>query len=148
MKIDQHEFHGLTHSAELIEAELRNQLAPLNLLPRQARVIEAIGRRGGTSQTAIASQFGITSASMSTMADRLVAAGYITRSQDPTSKRQNLVQLTEKGQALLIQIDQAWSAIDGKIAAVIGKDAPTFFKVARKLRDGLGGKVPGSKQRN
>lgn len=142
MQIDQHDFHGLLHSADIVEAELRRHLAPLGIHPRQARVIEAMGRSGPVSQTDLASMFGVTSASMSTMTDRLEAAGYITRAIHQASRRQNVLELTDKGRTLLSGIDSAWSAVDNTIRAALGPDAATFFDLARRLRSGLGGTVP------
>ena len=144
MQVDKHEFHGLLHSANLIEAELRRQLAPFGIQPRQARVIEALDRMGTASQVDLASSFGVTSAGMSTMTDRLLAAGYITRVQDPESRRKNILALTAEGQALVSGIDHAWSALDDTIRTVMGDDAKVLFDLSRRLRDGLGGTVPGT----
>jgi DNA-binding MarR family transcriptional regulator len=143
MQVDQHDFHGLLHSAELVEGALRQQLAPLGILPRQARVIEAMGRIGPVSQADLAAAFGITSASMSTMTGRLEAAGYITRAVDPGSRRRHVLKLSQKGQALVVGIGAAWSAVDDTIKAALGQDATTFFTLARQLRHGLGGTSPG-----
>ena len=145
MLVDKHDFHGLLHSAALIETMLRRQLAPLGIRPNQARVLEAMGRMGPVSQSDLASAFGITSASMSTMTDRLLTAAYITRAVDPASRRQNVLELTDKGRTLLAGICEAWTAVDDTIRAVIGKDAATFFGLARRLRDGLGCTIPGSR---
>lgn len=144
MKVDGHDFHGLLHGASLVETVQRRALAPLGVLPRQARVIEAMARMGAVSQTELAAAFGVTSASMSTMTDRLLAAGYITRTTDPDSRRQNVLELTERGRMLLDGIADAWTAVDDSIRAVLGADAPTFFDLARRLRDGLGGTPPGT----
>ena len=146
MQVDQHEFHGLLHSANLIEAELRQKLAPLGIRPRQARVLEAMARMGAVSQSDLTAAFGVTSAAMSTMTDRLLAAGYITRATDPASRRQNVLELTDKGRTLLTGIGEAWSAVDDTIRAVLGADSATFFDLARRLRDGLGGTIPGAGQ--
>jgi DNA-binding MarR family transcriptional regulator len=143
MQADQHRFHGLTHSADLLEAELRRRLAPLGLQHRQARVIEAMARMGPVSQANLAAEFAITAASMSTMTDRLLAAGYISRAPDPASRRQNVLELTEKGLAQLPGIEAAWSAVDRAINEVLGDDADRFLRLALRLRDGLGGKAPG-----
>ena len=144
MQVDKHDFHGLLHSANLIEAELRRQLAPYGIQPRQARVIEALDRMGTASQVDLASSFGVTSAGMSTMTDRLLAAGYITRVQDPESRRKNILALTAEGRALVSGIDHAWSALDDTIRTVMGDDAKVLFDLSRRLRDGLGGTVPGT----
>jgi hypothetical protein len=42
-------FHFLLHSAHLVEERLRKRLAQLNVQPRQARILDAIGRMGKTS---------------------------------------------------------------------------------------------------
>ena len=144
MQTDQHTFHGLLHSADLVEAELRRNLAPLGLQPRQARVLEAMGRMGAVSQSDLASAFGVTAASMSTMTDRLLAAGYITRASHPASRRQNVLELTDKGRTLLADIAVAWTTVDDSIRAVLGHDAKTFVSLARRLRNGLGGTIPGT----
>ena len=144
MQSDEHFFHGLLHSGELVEAELRQSLSSLGIQPRQARVLEAMGRMGPVSQTDLASAFGVTSASISTMTDRLLAAGLITRAVHPTSRRQNVLELTEKGRKLLDGIGVAWAGVDDKIRAVLGADARTFFDLGRRLRDGLGGAIPGT----
>ncbi|WP_176445328.1 MarR family winged helix-turn-helix transcriptional regulator [Maliponia aquimaris] len=145
MQADQHRFHGLTHSADLVEADLRRRLAPLGLQHRQARVIEAMARLGPVSQADLAAEFGITPASMSTMTDRLLAAGYISRAPDPASRRQNVLDLTEKGRAMLAGIEAAWAEVDAAIETVLGDDADRFFDLARRLRNGLGGAVPGAR---
>ncbi len=101
-------------------------------------------RTGPVSQAYLASAFGVTSASMSTMTDRLLAAGYITRAIDPASRRQNVLELTDNGRTLLAGIGGAWSKVDDSIRAVLGRESATFFDLARRLRQGLGGTVPGS----
>lgn len=144
MRVDQHDFHGLLHSADLVETLLRRKLTPLGILPRQARVLEAMGRTGPVSQADLASAFGVTAASMSTMTDRLLAARYITRAVDPASRRRNVLELTDKGRTLLARISQAWAAVDDTIHVVLGGESATFFDLARRLRDGLGGTIPGT----
>ncbi|GMG84502.1 hypothetical protein LNKW23_37180 [Paralimibaculum aggregatum] len=143
MQVDRHGFHGLLHSANLVEAELRRQLAPLGIQTRQALVLDAMDRMGPVSQSVLAAEFGVTSASMSTMTDRLLAAGYITRTTSPTSRRQNELELTPRGRALLDGIAQAWTAVDRILTKALGDDAASFFAQAQRLRNALEGKIPG-----
>lgn len=145
MQVDQHDFHGLVHGVDLLEAELRRQLAPLGIQPRQAQVIEALARIGPVRQADLAAEFGVTAASMSTMTDRLLAAGWLTRSVDPASRRQNIVALTPEGRKLLDGIAKAWSVVDETVRGILGSEADSFFQQARVLRDGLGGVVPGTR---
>lgn len=63
--------------------------------------LEAKGRSVAVSQADLASQFGITSASRSTMTDRLLTACYLWRTANPVSQRQNVLNLTQQGRDLL-----------------------------------------------
>lgn len=144
MKTDSHAFHALLHSADLVEADLRQRLAPLGLQPRQARVLEAMGRIGPVSQSDLAAEFGVSPASISTMTDRLLDANYVTRRVDPNSRRKNILELTEEGRALLGGIMEIWTAVDDSLAALLGDDAGSFFARARELRVALGGTIPGA----
>ncbi|WP_352231100.1 MarR family winged helix-turn-helix transcriptional regulator [Paralimibaculum aggregatum] len=108
-------------------------------------MIEAIGRLGAVSQAVLVPEFGVTSASMSTMTDRLLAAGYVTRTVDPASRRKNRLGPAGKGRALPAGITAAWDATDETIRAVPGADAAAFSGLARRLRDGLGGRPPGGR---
>ena len=144
MQIDEHHFHGLLHSANLVEAELRRHIAPLGIHARQAQILDTMDRMGPVSQVDLAAAFGVTPASMSTMTDHLLASGYITRAPNPASRRQNVLGLTEKGRTLLDGIAKAWAAVDAKISAALGENAAAFFAQAQHLRDNLGGAVPGA----
>ncbi len=91
------------------------------------------------SQAELATVFGITPAGMSTMTDRLLAAGYITRQQDPTLRRRNVLELTPEGWAKLDAISAAWDAVDARIRDALGaEDAEILFGLARRLRQALG----------
>jgi DNA-binding MarR family transcriptional regulator len=135
--------HPLLHSAHLVEDRLRQRLAQVGLLPKQARVVDGLARMGKTSQVSLAREFGVSPASMSTMTARLIAAGYISREIDPDEARSNLLDLTDKGRTLLDQIHEAWADIDTLILDLLGTESTQDLqKVTRALRDALGGRAP------
>ena len=146
MKRDRHEFHGILHSARLLEEILRERLGPLDILPRQAHVLTAIHEIGPVSQARLAEAFEVTQASMSTMTDRLLAAGLITREEDPAARRRNLIDLTEAGRAKLDATHAIWATMDDTIRELLGEeDAKAFFRLSLRLRNALGGHPPGQK---
>ncbi|MBY5933954.1 MarR family transcriptional regulator [Tateyamaria omphalii] len=133
----------MLHSADLIEQHLRIELEPLGLRPRQARVLNALGRVGTCSQVELARAFNVSPASMSTMTQRLVQGGYILREVDPDERRTNTLRLTEKGKALLSDVHAAWRNVDKIIENAIGSDnADQLADLAFDLRDALGGQPP------
>ena len=143
--MDAFNLHYMLHSANLVEERLRLRLADIGISPRQARVIDARARMGAVSQVALAREFGITPASMSTMTARLIAANIITRKIDPEEARSNIVELTQRGRELLSVVHAGWRDIDALIADKLGaEDAAHLAALTRSLRDRLGGKVPGA----
>lgn len=120
-------------------------MAPLGIQPRQARIIDILSHMAPVSQAEIAEAFGITAASMSIMTDRLLAAGFISRTVDPMSRRRRVIDLTPSGRTLLDGIEKAWSEVDAHLRATMAPNADPFFQQARALRDDLGGKIPGKR---
>ena len=144
MQHDPFHVHFLLHSADLVEEWLRQRLAKLDIRPRQARVLDALDRMGKASQAELARQFDLTPASMSTMTVRLLNAGYILRSAHPDEARSNVLELSDRGRSLLVEVHTAWREIDQMIAAQIGPErAAALAALTRELRDALGGRMPG-----
>lgn len=142
-----HEFniHFLLHSAALVEDELRQRLAKIGILPRQARTLDALARMEPASQVRLAQEFGVAPSSMSTMTARLIEAGFITRETDPKEARAHVLRLTDRGRGLLADIHAAWRDIDGLIEDRLGaENAAQLADLTRALRDRLGGHVPGT----
>ena len=140
-------FHLHIHFAHLVEERLRNRLAPLGIHPRQARVLDALGRMGQASQAKLAREFGLTAASMSTMTSRLLAAGLIERNVDAQEQRSNVLKLTRHGNNLLEQVYRVWQAIDREIAEVLGKEnAARYAAFSLQLRNAFGGSTPGEER--
>lgn len=145
MQHDQFSFHFLLHAGALVEDRLRHRLADLGVRPRQARVLDALGRMGAASQVDLARAFHITPASMSTMTARLIAAGLISRQDHPNEARSYVLRLSERGRGLLSEIHAAWRDVDRLIEETVGaENAASLATLTRALRDGLGGRAPGA----
>lgn len=141
---DDFRFHLLLHSAHLLEERLRTRLAQHGVKPRQARVLDALGRMGEASQIKLAREFAVTAASMSTMTSRLVAAGLIQKRPDPEQHRSNLLTLSKRGRGLLNLIYREWREVDREVEAAIGhRQAQRLGALTFDLRNALGGRTPG-----
>ncbi|WP_405402717.1 MarR family winged helix-turn-helix transcriptional regulator [Paracoccus sp. Ld10] len=145
MKRKRFALHFILHAADLLDDSLRHRLAVVGVRPRQARIIDALARMEPASQIALAREFGITPASMSTMTARLIEAGHVMREVNPNEARAHLLRLTESGRGLLAEIHAAWRDIDQLIEDTIGaQGAAELTEHTRALRDGLGGHAPGT----
>lgn len=119
----------------------------LGIRHKQARIIDALARMEPTSQVALAQEFYVSPASMSTMTVRLIEAGFVSRTSHPHEIRSNVLRLTEKGRGLLEAIHGVWNEMGAMIIDELGpEDAETYARLARKLRDKLGGHVPGAQR--
>lgn len=138
------DFHFLLHSAHLLEERLRARLMPLGVHPRQARVLDVLGRMGKASQVTLAKELDLTAASMSTMTVRLLEAGLIERQVDEHELRSNVLRLSKRGKSLLKSIHREWQEIDREISDTIGpKNARNLAGLTYQLRNALGGSTPG-----
>ena len=142
-------FHLFLHCGHLIEERLRTKLAPLDIMPRQARVLDALGKMGQASQVQLADEFGLSAASMSTMTTRLLTAGLIEKRVDEQELRSNILKLSKHGKSLLTQIYEVWTDIDREIGEAIGlKNATQLATITRELRNAFGGFTPGESESN
>ena len=99
---------------------------------------------GEASQTKLAKEFGLTAASMSTMAVRLLEAGLIERRVDEREIRSNVLRLSKHGKSLLKSIYSEWQAMDREISDAIGSgNAEQLAEFTYQLRNNLGGFTPG-----
>ncbi|MGX7827960.1 MarR family winged helix-turn-helix transcriptional regulator [Actinokineospora sp. 24-640] len=89
--------------AELLEARWDRvpDLSPSPLSPSQLRAMFVLERAAGSNLTALAEALDVTPPSMSRLCDRLQAAGYIERTQSPSSRREVDLRLSERGHAYL-----------------------------------------------
>ncbi len=139
-------FHPLLHAGELLHKRLEIELAPLDVRPKQARVLSALGRIGEISQAGLAREYDVTEASMSTMISRLISAGYISRRVDPQNKSGYLVKLSPAGEAKVVEIRKAWRKVDALVESILGPaQQASLQELSYQLRDGLGGRVAGKR---
>jgi len=140
-----YQFHFFLHCGHLIEERLRTKLMPLSVTPRQARVLDALGRMGQTSQVQLADEFGLSAASMSTMTARLSAAGLIEKRIDEQELRSNVLKLSKRGKSLLKQVYEVWREVDQEIYKAVGpKNATQLAHITHELRNAFGGFTPGN----
>ena len=148
-KITDYHFHELLHSGDLLEDRLREHLAPMNIRPKQARVLGALEILGTAAQVELARASNVTAGSMSTMVGRLEKLGLISREQHPDERRSDVLSLTDAGRAKLKDIHRSWEHMDQLVANTLGRDkAGMLAELTEELRQALGGQVPDNKARH
>ncbi len=88
-----------------IHTEVRQQTSTCLTIP-QLRALAFLQDNEGSSLAVLAEHLGVTSASTSTMVDRLVQKEFVTRSEHPKLRRQVVLCLTTAGEEHLQQVRQ------------------------------------------
>ncbi|MEM9954901.1 MAG: MarR family transcriptional regulator [Chloroflexota bacterium] len=86
----------------------------------------------GTRSTVIAERAGITKQAVGQAIADLETNGYITKVSDPSDKRAQLVQFTDKGLGFLNDAYQIKLEIEAELASVIGEEA--FTQIIESMR--------------
>lgn len=98
-----------------IRAEMRRQGAPGFSMP-QFRALAFLSHNPGSSLSSVADHLGVTLATASTTADRLVRHGLVERAAHPQERRRITLTLTDTGTDLL---QQARAATRSKVARML-----------------------------
>ena len=86
-------------------------LAPLGLHPGQETLLLELARTGPSIQAQLGDALGCEPPSVTQMASKLEAAGYVRRSPSPSDRRASIVELTDSGKALADQVKRMWCAL-------------------------------------
>jgi len=98
-------------------------LAPLGLSYATARPLLAIRDLGGAPrQTAVAADLGMEGPSLIRLLDQLLAAGLVTRDNDPNDGRAKALRLTPRGYALTTAAQSALEAFRTRLTADVSDD--------------------------
>ena len=101
-----------------------------DLTVAQARIFSRIGP-DGTRLTDLAQQAQVTKQTAGFLVDQLQAAGYVRRVPDPSDARARLVQIAERGAAVIALARVAEAEVEAEWTAHLGKRA------TGQLRDAL-----------
>lgn len=103
----------------------------LGLTPGEARVLHMVGKFPGSRQNSLAERLSVEPMTMCGYLDRLEAAGFVTRTPDPTDRRARLVRPTERSTPLLLRIESVAQKVRRKATQALSEPQ------VQELRDGL-----------
>lgn len=106
-------------------------LAPLGLHPGQEALLLRLARTGPATQAQLSDALSVEPPSVTLMARKLEASGYIRRKTAPTDKRASIVELTDSGKALVDRVKQLWRALAEE--TVTGLPTETVAELPRIL---------------
>lgn len=118
--------------------ELNALLQELELSMPQLGTLHFLRAEGGQSVSAIAHHLQLSLAATSHLVERLVKRGLLTRSEDPSDRRQKRVDLSADGRTLVGGIQaEAVASLDGLLAVVPPDLRRRFDQDLRDVLDAL-----------
>jgi DNA-binding MarR family transcriptional regulator len=109
-------------------------LAPLGITGRQLAVLAVLGDAEPLSQLEAATELGVDRTTMVQLVDELEGKGLVARRRSAQDRRKNIVELTERGQAVLREGDEIHRAAEVLfMERLTPVEAELFVRILQRL---------------
>jgi DNA-binding MarR family transcriptional regulator len=126
--------YALTQTARAYRARLSQQLSNLKLYPGQDQILKALAEKDGQTMGELANELAVKPPTVTKMVARLGTQGLVERRRSSTDGRSSSVFLTDKGRALIGDLDALLRTLDtDAIAAFDPKDLKRLRKALRSM---------------
>lgn len=130
-------FAALRDAFRLGARSYREELAHLDLTPRQAALLVAIRSHPGHGVKFAAGQIGADVPTCSALVARLVERGLVERRAHPGDRRRTMLYVTSEAVALIETVERARAVADRRLAAAAGSDLPRLLRLLERLSERL-----------
>lgn len=96
----------LLEIALLVNQDMDSSLGELDLTPARTHLLWELFHRGPSTQRVLAEALGVTARNVTGLVDGLQETRYVTREPHPTDRRATLVTLTDRGTAVMRQMQK------------------------------------------
>jgi MarR family transcriptional regulator, 2-MHQ and catechol-resistance regulon repressor len=134
----------LWKAAHAVEQNARNSVSRLGLGLSDFAVLEMLLHKGPQSVSAIGKKVLLTSGSMTTAIDRLQSRKLVRRAPHPDDRRARLVELTEKGRALIeCAFRQHARDMEETMAVLTAAERRELIGLLKKIGGFAASRIPG-----
>ena len=135
-----HDFNReLRHMLRVHHAVCESRVKALGIHPAQHMLLMHLAeKREIASQRALAEHMHISPAALAVSLGKLEAAGYIERAASESDSRTNILSITEKGRALVLESKRVFDGIDAQMFDGISDEAlAAFAETLKKMHANL-----------
>ena len=137
-----HTYLVLWRATRAVEARALGSIEKTGLCASDFGVLEALLHKGPLPVNVLGRKLLLTSGSMTTSIDRLVARGLVERKDDPTDRRVRVVALTVAGRRLIKgAFARHETHLDDVVAVLTRDERTTLVSLLRKLGTHAGGSL-------
>ena len=128
----------LQESSSLLKREFERTARPHNLTLTQWRVLGELARSGAKKQVELGGLINASPMTVSDVAERLDAAGFIRRETDPEDSRAKLLLLTDKGNQMVEVMRELAAEVFAKaMAGIPPQDIDTLTHALTRITENL-----------
>lgn len=132
----------LIYAARLCRSLRARLLLDHGLYAGQDALLKSLARLDGQTMGSLANNLGVRPPTVTKMVSRMVAQGLVRRENSGFDNRLNLVSITQTGEALLDEIDEAWNTAEKHaFDRLKEKDAKRLHKILDRILSSLDGKA-------
>lgn len=129
-----HTWLVLWKATRAVEARAHESIADAGCGATDFAIMEALLHKGPMPVNTIGKKLLLTSGSITTAVDRLVAKGYVARSEDPDDRRVRVVELTREGRKLIVPaFARHEKDMEHVASALTAAERTTLVNLLRKL---------------
>ncbi len=129
-----HTWLVLARATRAVEARALDSIADTGLGATDFAILEALLHKGPMPVNTIGKKLLLTSGSITTAVDRLVAKGLVARGEDPADRRIRVVELTREGRKLIVPAFARHERDMETVASVLtAAERTTLVDLLRKL---------------
>jgi MarR family transcriptional regulator for hemolysin len=120
--------------ARLMRTELERRLSEIGLTPTSWVILTALSEEDRSSQTDLAARVFLDAATMTRALDVLEAKGLLSRTRDLTDRRVQIVELTDYGRGVSVDIGYIGVQLNNELTSVLtAKERSKFEDTIRRL---------------
>jgi DNA-binding MarR family transcriptional regulator len=138
---DENDLSGkLIYAARLCRSLRARRLLDHGLYAGQEVLLKSLARSDGQTMGSLAANLGVRPPTITKMVTRMEAQGLVKRETSGFDNRLAIVYILEPGEALLDQIDEAWSVAEAQAFGKLkDKDAKRLHKILDRIIAGADG---------
>ncbi|MEV0224838.1 MarR family transcriptional regulator [Streptomyces sp. NPDC050704] len=122
----------LARLGRIAETEVRQALAEMGLKFSHAHVLGLLAERERLSQQALLEELKVDPSVLVTVLNGLENNGLVTRRRDPADRRRHVVEISDRGTALVVRADRAVRVAEAELFA--GLEEQELTELRRLLR--------------
>ena len=107
----------ISQLARGMRRSIEHAVAPIGLRPRELLALEHLRERGPSSQQTLVELVGVDATNLVAVLNGLEDAGLIERRRDRADRRRAIIELSEQGRKVLIDLDRVLRDVDDQILA-------------------------------